>query len=161
MANVYIMTAAPGAGKTTFIKEHLQSNQMHVSRDEIRFSMVPEGEEYFSKENQVFEEFVKQINNALDEDIDVYVDATHLNVNSRRKIINRLQSGHKINSIWIKTPLDVCLERNEKRKGTRAYVPRSVISKMYHQIQKPTFEEGFDKIYIIEPDKKIQILVEG
>ena len=46
------MVGAPGAGKSTFIKNNkdkLCGSVNIVSRDEIRFSLLKDGDEYFSK----------------------------------------------------------------------------------------------------------------
>ena len=59
-----------------------------------------------------------------------------------------------INVLYIKTPLELCIERNEKRDG-RARVPKEVIKNMYNSIQEPTKEEKIDYLYIIEDGKKI------
>ena len=54
MPTLYIMCGPSGCGKTTwahnFIKEQHETNDIrYVSRDEIRFSLIKEGEEYFSR----------------------------------------------------------------------------------------------------------------
>ncbi len=59
-----------------------------------------------------------------------------------------------INVLYIKTPLELCIERNEKRDG-RARVPKEVIKNMYNSIQEPSKEEKIDYLYIIEDGKKI------
>lgn len=157
---LYLLMGAPGSGKSTWIKNHLSLTDKYVSRDEIRFSMVSETEDYFSKEKEVFKEYVKRINEGL-QNYDVFADATHLNAASRNKLLRAITTKvDTIEIIWIKTPLDMAIERNERRKGTRAYVPVEVIRRMYNQIEKPEFEEGFDKIYIVEPNKAIQIITE-
>ena len=46
--------------------------------------------------------------------------------------------------------LPIALEQNEKRKGTRAYVPKSVIRRMYNQFEFPNYDEGFAKIYRVK-----------
>lgn len=156
-----LLMGAPGSGKSTFIKNHLALTDKYVSRDEIRFSMVSETEEYFSKEKEVFKEYVKRINEGL-QNYDVFADATHITVASRNKLLRAITTKPtSIEVIWIKTPLDMALERNEMRKGTRAYVPVSAIRRMYHQTEKPEFEEGFSKIYIVEPNQKIKVLERG
>ena len=47
MANLFIMMGAPGAGKSTFIKNLKGESGIPISRDKIRFSMVKENEPYY------------------------------------------------------------------------------------------------------------------
>ena len=145
---LWIMCGVPGSGKSYYAKNHLMKNDgtwAYISRDEVRFSLVKENEEYFSKEKQVFKEFIKQIHYAcLDEDIkNVIIDATHLNKASRMKLINAIfPYGLDINilCIWMETPLEVCLARNAKREG-RACVPNSAIRRMWNSSQFPSKDE--------------------
>lgn len=160
MNTLHILMGTPGSGKSTWIQNHLDEHTVWISRDDVRFSMVAEDEEYFSKEKQVFKEFIRRIDNALENGYDVFADATHLNKASRNKLLRAV--NHKlalnVDVIWIKTPLSECIYRNDNRKGTRSFVPRSVIRRMFYQIEKPEFEEGFDTIYIVEDNQPIQIL---
>ena len=58
---LYVMVGIPGSGKSTFINTHCQSDWKIVSRDQVRFSIVREDEEYFSKEKKVFKTFIEEI----------------------------------------------------------------------------------------------------
>lgn len=162
MSTLYLVMGCPGSGKTTWIKNHLDDKSLWVSRDEIRFSMVKENEEYFSKEKEVFNEFVRRIDEGLDLNFNVIADATHINVKSRRKLLDSIAFplNTKVCIIWIKTPLIECIKRNDNRKNTRSFVPRGVIRRMYSQIEEPNFEEGFDTIYIVEDGKPLQEIKE-
>lgn len=163
MAKLYLMMGTPGSGKSTWITNHINpAKEVCISRDEIRFSMVAEDEEYFSKEKAVFKEFVRRIDEALDNGFDVFADATHLNKASRNKLLRAINPKETpvIEIIWIKTSLFECIVRNDNRKGTRAFVPRSVTRRMFNQIEKPEFEEGFKTIYIVEDDKPIKVCKE-
>lgn len=159
MNKLYIMMGTPGSGKSTWIQNHLDEHTVWISRDDVRFSMVAEDEEYFSKEKEVFKEYVRRINNALENNYNVFADATHLNKASRNKLLTAINSelNIEIDVVWIKTPLEDCISQNDNRKGTRSFVPRSVIRRMNSQIEAPEFEEGIKKIYIIEPNKPIEI----
>lgn len=142
MSKLYIMVGIPGSGKSYYLKKITNDNNtLVVSRDEVRFSLISNGDEYFSKEKQVFKEFVHQIQKGLNAGKDVYADATHLNGVSRLKLMNALSLDDiEIIPIVMKTPLEICLERNSHREG-RAKVPESVIKNMYFSMVDPANDE--------------------
>ena len=146
---LYIMSGCPGSGKTTYAKSHFP-NALYVSRDDIRFNLVSEDEEYFSKEDEVFTEFVNTINLGLASGKDVVADATHLNNRSRLKLLRNLdidRNKTQIEIYYMRPPLSVCIERNEKRKGTRSYVPIDVLKRMYRSFVPPFFQDGICDVY--------------
>ena len=143
MATLIIMMGVPGSGKSTWTNLLAETyDATVVSRDDIRFSMVKEDEEYFSKENEVFDTFTKTISWFLSQNVNVIADATHLNYGSRRKLLNALTTKPTFIIIAHKDEkLETCLQRNENRKGTRAYVPESVIRRMFYSQEKPMADE--------------------
>ena len=58
----------------------------------------------------------------------------------------------KINVIYFKVPLNVCIDRNSQRTG-RAHVPTDVITKMYASYRYPTFNEKYHYNRILEVDE--------
>lgn len=156
MKKVIIMCGIPGSGKSTWAREYVKNHEAaYVSRDEIRFSLVQEGEEYFSKEKEVFKTFVNKIKFWLRFNPVVVVDATHLNPASRLKLFNALDvtTSMQIEIVWVKVSLETALAQNELRKGTRAYVPQEVIRNMYNKFVEPEYDEiptYYDKIWIVE-----------
>ena len=147
---LYIMIGCPGSGKSTFAKKFL-SDAKYISRDEVRFSMIKDNEEYFSREKEVYRKFVWEIYNELiNNHNDVVADATHLNEKSRAKLFNALPINYseiEVIGVFIHTPLKTCLERNAMRsKENRTYVPESSLSKMFYSIKPPNFKE-FNKVF--------------
>lgn len=148
MADLYLMCGIPGAGKSTFIKKRVKlNNAIIVSRDTIRFSIVKPEEDYFSHEDEVLTIFWRQINEALAAGKNVFVDQTSLTPKARKLLLQHVKSYDHANLIWIDEDIQTCLERNEKRRGTRTYVPRNVIRRMNEQFIEPSLEEGFYRIY--------------
>lgn len=167
MANkLFIMMGAPGSGKSTWAKKQLKDGDRYISRDDIRFSMLKDDEDYFAHEGTVFQTFIEQIVDALkNENINrVFADASHLNPPSRAKLINGIRSyidisNIEVNVIWLKTSLTTCIERNNNRKG-RANVPERTIRDMWNSQKVPTALEGISKVYIINDSvKHIDVLL--
>lgn len=145
MKTLYLMVGCPGSGKSFYAKYYLQDENTHiVSRDEIRFSLLEEKDNYFAKEDEVFKIFVNKIKEELNNGFNVIADATHLNKRSRVKLLSHLHLDTdevEVIPIVMRTPLDICIKRNDTRKGTRAYVPPASIADMYDNCTKPDFEE--------------------
>lgn len=152
MSKLCIMVGIPGSGKSTYIKNYASENAKIVSRDNIRFSLLKEGNKYFSKEKEVLKILYATVNDYLRQEYDVYVDATHITKRSRHKLLSNLNLNKDIQTIaiHIKTPLSHALKNNHNRIGTQYYVPPEVIKKFYDMAEPPTLEEGFDKIFSIE-----------
>ena len=153
---LYISCGVPGSGKSTFLKANKRSDEEIVSRDEIRFSLLKEGEAYFSHEEEVFKQFVLRITDLINSGINVYADATHLNESSRTKLTDALlEAGCQpadVQVILFDVPIDICLERNEKRKGTKTYVPQTVIRKMFNSLSYPI---EFSHVWIVNEEGEV------
>lgn len=152
MATLYMLCGVPGAGKSYWCNNNLTANDIYVSRDVIRFSMLKPNEPYFSKEDAVFKEFIRQIKEGLAAGKNVYADATHLNRSSRSKTMFAVGRGNwDFQALVFIASLNGCLERNSRRSG-RAYVPEESLEQMFHKFTVPTTNEGFSKIWKMEVD---------
>ena len=147
---LYISCGVPGSGKSTFLKTHKNPNEEIISRDDIRFSLLKEGEDYFSHEKEVFDIFVSKITQLINAGTNVYADATHLNSASRAKLTDALLDAGcqpaDVQAILFDVPIDICLKRNENRKGTKTYVPRGVIRRMFNSLSYPI---EFSHVWIV------------
>ena len=133
-----MLAGIPGSGKSTWLRTHLRDGDAYVSRDEVRFSVLSDNDEYFSHETEVFDKFVAAIEANLKAGKRVFADATHINWASRRKLLERIHDKENIDvDVYVfKTPMETCLERNAQREG-RAVVPDMVIKRMRGQMTHP------------------------
>ena len=146
---LYILCGLPASGKSTFAWNFIKNNDIrYVSRDEIRFSMIKENEEYFSHEKEVFKKFAGTIAQTLIDGFDVIADATHLNHISRDKLIRAIDQytiEYTITYIVLETSLETCIKRNTLREG-RARVPDSVMKSMAENWEDITnSEKSYDR----------------
>jgi predicted kinase len=158
MKELVLMMGVPGSGKSTYARNILKYGDIYVSRDEIRYSMLTDEDDYFAKENEVIKTFIQYIDEAL---IDtqyqgkVYADATHLSPKSRAQVLNQLKNKNKVSVIYLDVPLNVVLARNAQREG-RALVPENVIRRMYKSIILPTKAEGIEKLITIDENQEVK-----
>ena len=161
MGKLIILSGAPGSGKSTWAKNYAARHlgTIVVSRDEIRFSLLKETDDYFAKEKLVFNTFCNRIVGELRFERDVIADASHLNWASRRKLLNNIDKFHKrsgekcYDSVWVivfKPTLETCFKYNDTRTG-RANVPHHVIEIMYNGMTDPKDDNfTYDKIYYMK-----------
>ncbi len=152
MSKLYMMMGAPGCGKTTFAKQNFPNKVKYISRDEIRYDILKDGEDYFSHEKEVYNKFVDEIAAALNEGEGLVIaDQTSLNTAARSKLLNALKERRaypdKVIVIYINRPLKQILEFNNKRTG-REKVPEDAIKRMYYSIDLPKGFQGIDELHI-------------
>ena len=144
-----VMVGIPASGKSTWIQKEtaiLESEGKTVcvvSRDEVRKSLLRDSEDYFSHEKKVFNEYVRQLNEAMEIGFDVVIaDATHINAQSRKKLLRKLfpdPSTHLVFEVMMIDP-KVAIERNSKREGF-ARVPDDAIYQMTSNFSEPSYME--------------------
>ena len=152
MATLYILCGPSGSGKSTWATNFIKNKHIaYVSRDEIRFSILKQDEDYFSHEKEVFKHFVQAIVHYISYD-DVVADATHLNEFSRRKLtqaIDMYTTDYKIIYVVFNVDAEMCVTHNANRSG-RANVPENIIRNMCRDFRAPTLDEDERAIDIIE-----------
>ena len=157
-----VMCGVPGAGKDYQIMNHkffenLRSNV--VSRDAIRFDMLKDGDDYFKNEKKVFNQFVREIAEGLDEGRNMVANATHINRGSRSKLIKAIDDcvnnkDYNIVFFVVETAYEVVLKQNKKRVGLRC-VPEGTITDMFNKFTMPSYKEDLriTDIYVFRGGK--------
>ena len=145
---VWILVGAPGSGKSTWASNYIRNHEgVIVSRDQVRFAMLEDGDDYFANEKQVYKEFIHWAQDKINDSCDgpVIIDATHLNQNSREKLIKSLDLTNvsEIHYFIFNIPFKICWERNCQRTG-RAFVPKSAIRRMCLSMTDPMSDEDLN-----------------
>lgn len=150
---VFILSGPPASGKSTWVRANITPDSEWISRDNIRFAIVSEDEEYFSHEDEVFDTFINYINQTLEDPNihTIYIDATHLNRRSRNKTLNRVRKQNigELNCVCFTASREICQARNALRSG-RQRVPGTAIDNMVNSFAIPTEAEDFTHVYEVD-----------
>ena len=151
---VFVMCGPAGSGKSTWlIKQMKPKIDICISRDNIRFGLLKEGEDYFAHENDVKEIFYNSIANNTSSPYweNIYIDATHLNPRARKSTMWNISKHCSVIAVSFEVPAEVAIERNKKRSGL-ARVPDNVIWNMKSRYKIPSLNEGFDEIWHVDAE---------
>lgn len=142
MNEAIFLLGLPGSGKSTFILEFLKShpNYQVVSADNIRVNHPnynPKDPEAIHEECVRLAEMqmydLTNPSRALGQ-VNVIMDGGGINNSYTTRIINVVKSyGYKIKTVFIDTPVDICILRNKERilNGERFVPASSIIDKSY------------------------------
>lgn len=150
MNTLFIMCGPPGCGKSTFIEKFYGYDATYTkhpaicSRDQIRFNLLKEGEDYFAHEDEVIAKYYATLGSTLEYE-DIIADSTNLTPKARRKLINGVKEYCKeFNIVFLffnkEYCKDVCIKFNNNRTGL-AHVPEAQIENMIKAYVEPTKEE--------------------
>lgn len=156
---LYILCGVSGCGKTTWAYKFMNEDEeiRYVSRDDIRFSLLKDGEDYFAHEKEVFKRFSGTLAQTLLYGHDVIADATHLNSASRQKLtraIDRIYKDYQVVYVVFTISAAACKKHNMMRTGLHC-VPDEVIDKMINNFEKPNFGEDARCVEIWEMQEGI------
>lgn len=156
---VYVLSGPPASGKSTWVRNNVTKGAEWISRDNVRFSFLKDGEDYFAHEDEVFDTFINYINQTLENPNihTIFIDATHVNRRSRNKTLSRVRKQNiaELNCVCFTTPLEVCIARNHLREG-RAKVPQHAIENMFKSCVAPVAAEGFDHVYVVNENGEMK-----
>lgn len=131
-----------GSGKSTYARQ--------LSKDVG--AKLYEIDEFYSghkllNHREITELLHTNIQNDLLNGLNVVCDGTYATKFVRKNLLDSIANITCIKTIIVMgTPLDECIKRNESRNNK---VPKAVLMKFAEMYQKPTLDEGWDKIITI------------
>lgn len=126
-----IMVGLPASGKSTFAKRRYTDTHIRLNLDMLNTRR---------KEDILFEACLvaKQ---------PVVIDNTNVTIKERSKYIKKaLAEKFSVKCVFMKTPVDLCVQNNTNRKDS---VPVVAIYSRAKALEEPTIEEGFDNIEVV------------
>lgn len=149
---VWLLCGIPGSGKSTWVENQLKTHSgVWCSRDVVRFSLLAQGEDYFSREQEVFEAWIEAINKLIADKHteNIYIDATHISPASRKKVLNKLPWwAVDIYAVNFLIPVEECIRRNALREGLER-VPESIIRNFHKKFIPANENEKWNYVEII------------
>jgi len=132
-----IFVGLQGAGKSTFYRTRFAATHVHVSKDNFR---------NVKHRDQRQERMIRE---AWAEGKSVVVDNTNPTAEVRAPLILLgLSLGAEIIGYSFESELAACLARNERRIGV-ARVPDVAVFITASKLEKPSYEEGFDRLFCV------------
>ncbi|HEU0002930.1 MAG TPA: ATP-binding protein [Ktedonobacteraceae bacterium] len=133
-----MMIGLQASGKSTFARSRFGATYQYVSRDLLRNNGNPS-----RRQKQLIEA-------ALQQGLSVVVDNTNPTIEVRKEIVDlaRLYDA-EITGYYFEAQLKQCLERNRAREG-KARVPDVAIFATLKKLTRPSYAEGFTKLFYVE-----------
>jgi predicted kinase len=134
-----ILVGLPGAGKTTFYQTYFAATHEHISKD-----LWPN-----TRCREIRQQ--REMERLLAEGRSVVIDNTNPRVSDRAALIARAHAYNvRVIGYFFTVTTREAVARNAERVG-RARVPNVAIFSAAKRLDSPTFEEGFDQLFRVEP----------
>jgi predicted kinase len=146
---VILAIGLPGSGKSSWFK---RNNITPLSTDMLRSLLFDDATEQ-RFQDLVFSNLRSMLKARLIARRPLnYVDATNLTPQERHSWIKLAKDfGYDIQAVYFDVPVDVCLERNQRRERV---VDEAILRRMAAKLKAPDFNEGFTKITVVKVKKK-------
>ena len=133
------MVGLQGAGKSTWVAEHLAGSHAVVSKDHW-----PRARRREARQQRVVAELLAAGRS-------VVVDNTNPSAEERAPLVAAARAAAvPVRAVWVDTPPSVCEERNAAREeGVR--VPLVGVLATRRRLRPPTRDEGFDRVDVVRP----------
>lgn len=153
---IIMLKGLPASGKSTYARELVDKGYVRVNKDDLR-SMMDNGKWSRGNEKRVLRLRDQVIRDAVNSGSNVVVDDTNFEDRHRDHISALAEEcGADFEVLFIDTPLEECISRNE---GRAHKVPVSVINDMYKKYIAPLREKHVE--YNDKLDEAIIVDVDG
>jgi predicted kinase len=126
-----IFIGIQASGKSTFFKENFFATHMRINLDMLKTR---------NRENIYLDASIKAVQPFV-------IDNTNPTVESRKKYISLARANRfEVIGYYFEPNYEQSIRRNETRSG-KAKIPDIGIKSVLAQLEPPTYEEGFDKLY--------------
>jgi predicted kinase len=137
MVELVVMVGLQGAGKSTWVREQIADTHVVVSKDHWPNARRREARQR------------RTVDALLSTGHDVVVDNTNPALEDRAPLIAAARAnGASVRAVYLPTPLELCLARNESRMG-RARVPLVGVLATDRRLVPPSRGEGFDDVEVV------------
>jgi predicted kinase len=134
------MVGLQGSGKSAWVARHLAGSHAVVSKDHW-----PRARRREARQRRVVAELLAAGRS-------VVVDNTNPAPEDRAPLVAAArEAGVPVRAVWVDTPPEVCLARNEARQG-RARVPLVGVFATRARFVPPTTAEGFGRVDVVRGD---------
>ena len=125
-----------GSGKSTFFSHKFFQTHIRINLDMLR---TRHREKLF-------------LDTCLQAKQSFVIDNTNpTKVDRQRYITHAKEHGFEVVGYYFQSKIEDCLQRNQSRlKGEK--VPIAGVKATHAKLELPCYEEGFDKLYYVEPD---------
>jgi predicted kinase len=129
-----IFIGIQASGKSSFYKDNFFNTHLRISNDLLKTK---------NREN-------KLLDYCKNTEMPLVIDNTNVTKDARKKYI---QFAQEINipviGYYFKTDVERSIKWNSERKGKEC-IPKVGILDAYKRLEKPSIDEGFDKLYYVD-----------
>lgn len=161
---ILVIISGPAlTGKSTFLGGLMKgiAPLVVISTDEIRQELYASYEFKPEREKEIWQIAYQRVDESLKKGAIVCLDATLRTPENRGAILNRFRGWPILYFAFEKPPLELLLERNQKR--TWKQFPEEVIKKMHNDYQYPTESEKtyYYRVYEVTQENFNAIIEKG
>ena len=132
-----VLVGLQGAGKSTWVREHLAGTHVVVSKDHW-----PRARRRQARQTRVVQEHLAAGHS-------VVVDGTNPSLEERAVLVGLARAAAvPVRAVWVDAPLELCLQRNAAREGATR-VPLVGVLATRKRFVPPTTSEGFATVEVV------------